>query len=791
MKDKFLALLPFFRSKWGKGILLTGLMLLFFWLSLPSKLFDSPYSTVVYDRENRLLGARIAKDGQWRFPECDSVPTKFATCLVAFEDRYFHKHIGINPIALFRAMRLNLNYGRKMSGGSTLSMQVIRMHRKNPGRTYWEKIIELFLALRLEAGYSKKEILNLYASHAPFGGNTVGLEAASWRYFGRPSELLSWAESATLAVLPNSPAIIFPGKNQDKLLQKRNQLLQHLFEAKIIDQATYSLSLLEGIPGPPKPIPLEIPHLMIRMEKDGHHGEIIHTTLSYALQQRVKQLVTKHHAYWKQNEIHNMAALVLHTKTGEVLAYIGNVQAPDKPQHHENVDIIAAPRSTGSILKPFLFASALQEGMLYPSTLIQDIPVHIHGYSPKNFSLSFDGIVPAKRALGRSLNIPAVKILQQMGTEKFNICLKQMGMTTLNHTSKHYGLSIILGGAEGNLWDLTGMYASLARSILPECKQKTFPAHYIYEIPKQKTKDKPFDPGVAWLTLEAMVEVARPDLESSWREFSSGSKVAWKTGTSFGFRDGWAVGVNPNYTVGVWVGNANGEGRPGLTGIATAAPLLFDIFSSLPRSAWFKMPSYSLTQKVLCAQSGLPPTEYCMETKTEWVQKNASQIQACNYHKMQFLDKEKLHRVTGNCYPVSDMSKEIYFVLPPVEEWYYKAKNPGFKTLPPFLPGCDPKEIDTQLGVVYPTANAMIFIPRNNENLQLGMICRATHKQGKAEVFWTLDGTFLETTIGNHEIQINPEPGKHILNVTDHLGESHTIAFTIVKKEENEPNRRK
>jgi penicillin-binding protein 1C len=256
MKDKFLALLPFLRSKWVKGILLSGLMLFGFWLSLPSKLFDSPYSTVVYDRENRLLGARIATDGQWRFPEGDSVPSKFATCIVAYEDRYFHKHIGVNPVALFRALRLNLKYGRKISGGSTLSMQVIRMHRKNPSRTYWEKVIELVLALRLEAGYSKREILNLYASHAPFGGNTVGLEAASWRYFGRPSELLSWAEAATLAVLPNSPAIIFPGKNQDKLLRKRNQLLHYLFEAKIIDQSTYSLSLLEGIPGPPKPIPL-------------------------------------------------------------------------------------------------------------------------------------------------------------------------------------------------------------------------------------------------------------------------------------------------------------------------------------------------------------------------------------------------------------------------------------------------------------------------------------------------------------------------------------------------------
>ncbi|MBX7181060.1 MAG: penicillin-binding protein 1C [Bacteroidia bacterium] len=786
MKQYLNSLWSGINSKWGKRVLILVAFLVAFWISLPSILFDDSYSTVVYGKNSKLLGAKIALDGQWRFPESDSIPIKFSTCLIEFEDRHFYHHPGLNPISLFRAIRLNLKHGKKTSGGSTISMQVIRMHRKNPSRTYWEKLIELYLAIRLEAEYSKDEILNLYASHAPFGGNTVGLEAASWRYFGRPSDLLSWAESATLAVLPNSPAIIFPGKNQDRLLRKRNNLLLQLYKDQKIDKQTYELSLLEPIPGAPKPIPQEIPHLMLRIEKDGHTGKTIHTTVELPLQRRLNQHIAKHHEYWRQNEIHNMAAMVINTQTGELLAYVGNVEAPLHPKHHENVDIIAAPRSTGSILKPFLFALALQEGILYPSTLVQDIPLHIHGYSPKNFSLSYDGIVPAKRALGRSLNIPAVKILQQIGTDKLNIQLKKLGMHTLTKNAKHYGLSIILGGAEGNLWELTGMYASMARAITPTNKNPIFPPHYLPESSILEKNNATFDPGVAWLTLEAMVEVARPDLEASWREFSSGSKVAWKTGTSFGFRDGWAIGVNPSYTVGVWVGNANGEGRPGLTGIATAAPLLFDIFSSLPRSNWFKTPSYSLKQVRLCSQSGLPPSELCPNTQIEWVQKNSNHIQICSYHKMQFLDKEKLHRVTGDCYQVSEMEKEVYFVLNPVEEWYFKAKNPGFKSLPPFKPGCDPKDVDTQLGLVYPTPNAKIFIPRNHENIQLGIICRATHKQENASVYWSLDGEFITTTTTLHEIQINPEPGKHRLNVTDHLGESHTIAFEIIKKANNE-----
>ncbi len=757
-----------------------------FWLSLPKNLFHDPCSTVIYDRNNILLGARIAKDGQWRFPENDTVPDKFKECILLFEDRYFLWHPGLNPIALCRAFYLNLKSGKTISGGSTLTMQVIRLYRKNPRRSYLEKLIELYLALRLEAGNSKQKILSLYAAHAPFGGNTVGLEAASWRYFGRQSGNLSWSEAASLAVLPNSPAIIFPGKNQERLMQKRNKLLLKLFQTRKIDKATYELSLLEPIPGRPKAIPQQATHLMLRAEKEGKAGQIIHSTIASTMQQNVAAIVEKHHRNLQANEIHNLAAIVANTRTGEVLAYIGNI-TNSQNQHQENVDIIASPRSTGSILKPFLFASALQEGLLFPNTLIQDIPVHIYGYSPKNFNLSFDGVVPAKRALGRSLNIPAVKMLQLYGTDKFLLKLKQTGMTTLPFSAKHYGLALILGGAEASLWDLTGMYASMARTLISAKKETNFPLKYSADAMQKGgreagNKSAPFSAGVTWLTLEAMVEVSRPDLEAAWREFSSGSKIAWKTGTSFGFRDGWAIGVNPDYTVGVWVGNATGEGRPGLTGIATAAPVMFDIFSALPRCSWFKTPINDLKKVKLCAESGHPPSTLCPETVLALVQKTNASVGMCSYHKSIFLDKDGNEQVSGDCYSVSEMQEAVYFVLPPVEEWYFKAHSPAYRSLPPFRPGCDPHTNDAALGLIYPTPNAEIFIPRNNENEKLGIVCRATHKQAKAEVFWSLDGDFIQTTTHQHEILINPTLGEHKLNITDNAGERHSVTFRVVEK---------
>ena len=325
------------------------LLLSWWWFSLPRTLFDVPHSTVLESREGALLGARIAGDGQWRFPVADSVPVKFQQAIVAFEDERFRLHPGVDPVALGRAVAANLKEGRVVSGASTLTMQVVRLSRGNPPRTYWEKFTEILRALRLEVRCSKDEILSLYAAHAPFGGNVVGLEAASWRYFGRPAHALSWAETAALAVLPNSPSTVLPGRSEERFREKRDWVLDRLLAQGTLDSLTWRMSRLEPLPSKPLPLPNGAPHALERQVRE-HPGTRIRTTLAETPQRAIQRLVDEHVAASTGNEVHNAAVLVIDLQTGEIPAYVGNTSLLEIPGGA--IDMLTVPRSTGSILKP-------------------------------------------------------------------------------------------------------------------------------------------------------------------------------------------------------------------------------------------------------------------------------------------------------------------------------------------------------------------------------------------------------------------------------------------------------
>ncbi len=782
------------RGRWITAFLILGTWYAF---CLPSRLFKEPTSTVLLDKDGVLLGARIAKDGQWRFPERKTVPAKFAACIVQFEDRSFYKHPGVNPFALGRAIKQNISDKRIVSGGSTLTMQVIRISRKNPPRTFWQKGIELILATRLECSYSKEEILALYASHAPFGSNVVGIDAASWRYFGRSPEQLSWAESATLAVLPNAPSLIFPGKNQERLKAKRNRLLDRLQEAKIIDEITCQLAKDEPLPGAPHALPRFAPHLIDRVSKEGHDGEIVQTTLDLNLQQRVSVVIEKHHRSLMANDIHNAAALVLDVNTGNVLAYVGNTEerkiAADQMQNEYGnaVDVIPAPRSTGSILKPFLYASMLHDGEILPNTLIADIPTDMSGYQPENFSHTYDGAVPARRALARSLNIPAVRMLQSYHTDRFHGQLKKMGMTTLTQGPDHYGLSLILGGAEGSVWDIAGMYASMARTLNRYNRTNGYDKtdfHAPRYMREQAVKDSLspdknsfLDAASIWFTFEAMVEVARPDEEAGWMQYSSSNRVAWKTGTSFGFRDGWAIGVTPNYVVAVWVGNANGEGRPGLTGIATAAPILFDVFTMLRSPVWFKRPDKELENVYVCKASGHRALDIC-EKQLQPIPKAGLKTAPCPYHRLIHLDATGQHRVTSECEAVDQMRHEAWFVLPPAMEFYYKTKNPQYSMLPPLREGCGGAIVSSSMEFMYPRNATQIYIPIELDGRPGRTVFEIAHRKSTATIYWHLDDQYLGSTSDIHHMALNPEPGKHTVTAVDESGETISVEVEIVSE---------
>ncbi|MCD8029368.1 MAG: penicillin-binding protein 1C [Bacteroides sp.] len=739
---------------------------------LPRQLFDVPYATVVTDRQGELLGARIATDGQWRFPPRDSVPVKVETCLLEFEDRYFYRHWGVNPLAMGRALRQNLGEGRVVSGGSTLTMQTIRLSRRKP-RTLREKFRECMWATRLEFRYPKKKILAMYVSHAPFGGNVVGLDAASWRYFGREPEALSWAEAATLAILPNAPSMIHLSRGREALLRKRNRLLERLHRSGKIDSTDYELALEEPLPGEPLPLPATAFHLVDYFHRSSA-GQRVVSTLDRELQLRVEEVVERWNREFSQSDIRHLAALVIDLHSHEVTAYCGNTRLHPE-QWGNQVDVIRSPRSTGSILKPFLYGAMLQEGELLPHTLLPDIPMNINGFTPQNFNKQYEGAVPASEAVARSLNIPTVHMLRRYSVPRFQQILTQSGLSTLTRSPSHYGLSLILGGAEATLWDVTVAYADMAR-LLAGRPEKA--CHLLVEnkegAPSHKT---PFHRGAVWQTFETLKEVNRPE-EIDWRLIPSMQTVAWKTGTSYGFRDAWAVGVTPRYAVGVWVGNATGEGKPGLTGARTAGPVMFDIFNLLPASGWFEVPYEEFTEAEICTESGHLKGRFCDHWEQRLVMPAALKTEVCPYHHPVCLTADESFRLYASCAEGMPTVECNWFTLPPAWEWYYRQHHPNYRALPPLSPDCG---VDNYLPMqfIYPQMNARIVLPRQLDGSAGNVTFELAHSDRHAVVYWHLNDTYLSETRDFHKLTLTPEPGRHSLTVVDDKGNRLSVAFVV------------
>ncbi len=764
-----------------RGVLfsLVMILLLAYYYSLPSPLFNASYSTVLESKNGNLLGAKIADDGQWRFPVSKEVPEKFKTSIIEFEDNNFYRHPGVDPIAVGRAVIQNYEAGEIVSGASTLSMQVIRLSKKNPERTVWEKLKEMVQATRLEFSYSKEEIMSLYAAHAPFGGNVVGLEAASWRYFGRSPDKLSWAESAMLSVLPNSPALIHPGRNREALKSKRDRLLERLYQKGKIDSLTFELALLEKLPSKPLPLPNDAPHYLAGFYSGSEAGKKIESKIDQQLQKRVNRAVEYHWEQLSANGIHNAGVVVLNVKTQSIEAYIGNTKSGK--EHNDQVNVNIAPRSTGSILKPFLYMLKLNEGELLPNSLVPDVPSRFSDYSPKNFTRTYSGSVPASEALARSLNVPAVYMLQDYGVPKFHHYLKEFGLSTINKAPEHYGLTLILGGAEGTLLDITSAYASFAYQLnrydarVPESDVFSV---IDFENGKIAEKEIEISSGAIWSTFEAMTEVNRPEGENFWRRFEGSRKVAWKTGTSYGYRDAWAIGITPEYVVGVWVGNADGEGRPNLTGIKTAAPVLFDVFNSLPTTSWFKEPLYETKKISVCKISGFRAGQYCDRLDTLSVPESGLQSSVCPFHKKVHVNKEESYRVNSGCIAVSDIKSKNWFVLPADEEWYYRKTHTEYKVLPPLAEGCE--ESLASMKLMYPFQKSSIYVPVELDGKTGKTIFEVAHRNPETRVYWHLDDQFLGETSHFHQLSLSPKPGKHTLTLIDEFGERLEHKFQII-----------
>jgi penicillin-binding protein 1C len=366
-------------------------------------------------------------------------------------------------------------------------------------------------------------------------------------------------------------------------------------------------------------------------------------------------------------------------------------------------------------------------------------------------------------------------------------------MTTLTHKPDHYGLSLILGGAEGTLFDITGMYASMARTLnnfFESAGSNRYDRNdfhklrYRFEVDSTRTWEQHswLSAAAVYLTFNALEDLYRPGEQTGWKHFTSSKRIAWKTGTSFGLRDGWAVGVTPEYVVGVWVGNADGEGRPGLTGTEAASPLMFDIFSQLPATSWFKKPLPEMQAAIICRQSGQRVSNVCLEKDTVMIQKAGLSSEACRYHKIVHLTKDLSHQVHSECASLETMTHVPWFILPPVQEFYFRSKYLSYKPVPPFRKDCTPQSTNSSMDLIYPKHNAKLFIPRDVEGNQGSSVFELAHNNPLATVYWHLDGEYIGTTRKRHHFPISPATGIHTLTLVDEQGQSLERKFEVVGK---------
>ncbi|MBK8406287.1 MAG: penicillin-binding protein 1C [Saprospiraceae bacterium] len=737
------------------------------------------------------MSAKVACDGQWRFPITKKLPETYKQALIFYEDKNFYRHFGIDPFALVRAFYQNLKNGKVISGASTISMQLARLCLKNKSRSIFTKLEEMYLTIGFEFLYSKEKILQLYSGLAPFGSNVVGLETAIWKYYHKRLEDLSWAEAALFAVLPNQPSMLHLSKNREKLLLKRNRLLRDLTNSNIISQDVYSLSIEEPLPDKPLVLPRNAPHALEYAIKLKGDATIMNSTIDLNLQNEVIRISRNHHRIFKANEIHNLAVLVVENKSGNILAYLGN-SMDSSVVRNADVDMVHAPRSSGSVLKPLLLVAMMDLGLVGPGSLVPDIPTLINGFRPENFSRQYSGAVSCREVIQKSLNVPSVLMLKEYGIPVFYANLKRFGFSHLFRPWEDYGLSLILGGAEVNMADLARAYAYLAHTLnVYQDHQQKYPDFSDYHLRLLKN-EKPHQnilnsnpdlqtAGAIHHMFQSMRLHGMNQEEFNIHTRNSLSPIALKTGTSFGHKDAWCVGVNPDYTVVVWIGNANGMARPGLIGIQTAAPLMQEIIQLLPAERDWTSPYDDMVFIPVCRQSGFTPGRYCTDIDTQYLPKASKLLKTCTFHQKIFLDTTLNFRVFKDC--ESQIVEANWFVLPPAMEYFYASAHPEFKAMPPLREDCREKGAEQfrTLAFIYPNHNAQIMIPVDLDLQKNPMIFKATHRDPGAEIMWFMDNTYIASSNYPFELTFIPPPGRHHFMIMDREGHSSVIKVDVVR----------
>jgi len=739
-------------------------------------LFPEVYSTLIFDKDGKLIRFTLAEDAQFRSPQMhEELPEKYIKALITWEDKRFFWHPGVDPIALGRAFFANLHTGRRVSGGSTIPMQLARLSSPK-SRNYLNKFLEIFVAVKLTIHYSKDELLQLYAAQVPMGGNIVGLSTASYCYYGKPAGELTWSEACLFAILPNSPSMLNLNKQRPVLMEKRNRLLTRLFEQGLMDAATLSLAQREELPGTKIHLPFKAPHFAEEILKS-RDSNIIKTTLDMTMQSRVEQIVLNHHKSLNGRGIHNVAALVAETSTGAIRAYAGSQDFFDE-EHAGQVDGVQATRSTGSLLKPFLVAKALDRGPFTMQSKIQDVPTFFGTFSPQNASKTYDGMVSMNDLLVRSLNIPSVRLLNTIGVSDIYDLLKDMGLSGLFRSAEGYGLSLILGGAEASLYDLVQMYVELGNLGQPVDLRYS-------ESEKFSTRERSISKGASYEVLMSLNSLIRPGSDHYWQNFSYQVPVSWKTGTSYGQKDAWAIGTTTEFTVGVWVGNFDGEGNVELGGAQSAGPILFDIINTVSKGssiAPFEKPELDLRFVEVCKESGYPPNVDCPDRAMVEVPMASHQSGVCPYHHSYIVDPKTGQEVCSHCWSGINYEKKVWYVEPPAVQKVLSSIGRNFVLAPLHRESCNAVRSESELQIIYPLHGLKIFIPRNFDGSYEMMVMEAVHPQSDSHLFWLLDQEIIGETDSLHTLAFDMPPGEHFLTIMDELGNSKTIRFEAFRK---------
>ena len=752
-------------------ILLVG-FLLFLGIDLIFPFEINPnYSQSIVDSKGEVIHSFLNDEDKWRLKmELFEMTSSLKKAFIDKEDRWFYFHFGFNPISILRAGFQNIFYRRRTSGASTITMQVVRLLEPKK-RTYFNKIIEIFNAIQLEWHYSKEEILQLYVNLVPYGSNIEGVKAASLIYFEKNPDRLSLAEVVSLAIIPNRPSSLKIGINNEKIITERNKWLKKYEKLKTFELSNIKDAITEPLTAKRHKIPDFAPHFANRLRSNMASEVRIETYIDAGHQKNTEEITRNYMNRMKAMTIHNASILVINNKTNAIEVYVGSSDFMDSEAAGQ-VDGIRAIRSPGSTLKPLLYGLAFDRGIITPKSILNDVPINFGGYEPENFDQDFHGKVSITYALANSLNIPAVKILDEIGKYSLTDALKKADFKAIKKNEKSLGLSLILGGCGVSLEELTQLFASFANKGVYQ-KAKIWKSDLI-----NSSKMRILSEEANYLVTDILSQITRPDLPNNYQYTYRLPKIAWKTGTSFGKKDAWSIGYNKNYTIGVWVGNFSGVGVPELSGANIATPLLFEIFNAIDSDNsknWFQ-PAKGLEKRFVCAESGNLPSGNCKNQVIDYFIPGVSNVRICNHVKPIKVDLKHQYAYCTRCLPDENFETELFENYAPELIGFYESKHILYQKPLPHNPDCDRIFDDSPPKITFPLDKATYFIDKKEkQTLLLSCQTRADVKS----IFWYVNDQFIKKATPNEAITIFPSAGKIKISCTDDRGRTSNIAIKI------------